>query len=851
MASPVLSDVDGATFKENTVNAGPLIIDSDVTLTDADGDWDGGQVVVTGFLPEDTISVASGGQIFVIGTTILFEGIPVGEITSGAGVFTVTFNADAATAHVEQVIEHLAFANGSDSPTATRAININVIDAAGNDLNSDPAFSIDATDPLMQGLTDDIWIVRPELADIDGDGDLDLFVGTDGQIRMFENVGDTASPSYVEVTGAGNPFSGLTLNGAATIKFGDLDADGDLEAVVTDNGWFQYFRNDGTAANAVFTQIPQGSSHPFDGTSAGSGRGVPTLVDIDGDGDLDAFMGHSSGSLFINGNVGTPASPDFQAPGSQLMWGFTGTTAPALLDVDSDGDFDLVVATQLGELHYYENVGNASSYSFVSRTGAANPFDGLAWGGYEFYVTTADIDGDGDTDLIGANRDGTIYVVRNDTLRAPTITVTVVDEGEPIVGDASAQTLSGTALGELIQGLDGDDFLDGGAGDDRLEGGQGADYLRGGAGADAMLGGDGDDFYVVDNAGDTVDETGGSGRDRVHASISFTLGEDIEDLTLAAPGGAINGYGNWSDNVIDGNAFTNQIWGGWGADMLNGAGGHDVLYGEQGADLLDGGNGNDTLYGGADIDALTGGAGMDVLDGGWGDDFMAGGLGNDSYFVDSGLDEVLESAGEGTDTVFSSAWGYTLTDNVEHLTLIGTGSYRGDGNALNNTITATDEFNALYGHDGNDTLHGLGGGDQLYGGAGNDVLYGGDGGDNLYGGLGADKLYGGAGDDSFWFGNDDIKLSSQGATIERDTIHDFAVGDRIYLYDIDANVNVGGDQDFVLVSKFTGAAGQALLRYAASTDQTTAEFDVDGDGKADFRLTVNGDHVADHGAWLF
>jgi Ca2+-binding RTX toxin-like protein len=99
-----------------------------------------------------------------------------------------------------------------------------------------------------------------------------------------------------------------------------------------------------------------------------------------------------------------------------------------------------------------------------------------------------------------------------------------------------------------------------------------------------MRGGAGDDTYVVDNAGDVVDETGAGseGTDVVRSSVSFSLLDGahakgaIENLTLTG-GDAVNATGNVSANVLIGNAAANILAGNLGNDFLTGAGGSDVF----------------------------------------------------------------------------------------------------------------------------------------------------------------------------------------------------------------------------------------------------------------------------------
>jgi Ca2+-binding RTX toxin-like protein len=156
----------------------------------------------------------------------------------------------------------------------------------------------------------------------------------------------------------------------------------------------------------------------------------------------------------------------------------------------------------------------------------------------------------------------------------------------------------------------------------------------------------------------------------------------------------------------------------------------------------------DSLVGTSGLDILIGLNGGDTLNGGAGADQMIAGNGNDTYVVDNVGDIVIEAAGGGTDTVRTTLSTYTLGDNVERLTFIGTGNFEGHGNTLNNIITGGAANNTLFGDKGNDTLNGQGGSDTLFGGEGNDTLNGGGGSDTLDGEAGSDALNGGGGADT-------------------------------------------------------------------------------------------------------
>ena len=120
-----------------------------------------------------------------------------------------------------------------------------------------------------------------------------------------------------------------------------------------------------------------------------------------------------------------------------------------------------------------------------------------------------------------------------------------------------------------------------------LTGNAGDNLLDGGAGVDTMAGGAGDDTYLVDAVGDIVSEAAGEGSDLVESAVSFTLGANIEDLTLTGTA-ATHASGNALDNFITGNA---------GANVLHGMGGNDTLDGDEGDDvyLFNLGDGQDSI----------------------------------------------------------------------------------------------------------------------------------------------------------------------------------------------------------------------------------------------------------------
>jgi Ca2+-binding RTX toxin-like protein len=303
------------------------------------------------------------------------------------------------------------------------------------------------------------------------------------------------------------------------------------------------------------------------------------------------------------------------------------------------------------------------------------------------------------------------------------------------IGNDSANHLTGNSAANRLEGLAGDDTLDGGGGADRL------------------IGGDFNDTYIVD-ALDTVEELADGGFDTIVAGFTYTLGAELEALRLVGTD-AINGTGNGADNILVGNSAANTLNGGAGWDWMEGGDGNDTFHVDEAGDVvieatgqgndlvissasfvIDGaseveelrlvsgaadGTGNDfanRIVGNEVSNRLFGNGGDDVLDGQGGTDILSGGEGNDTYYVDSEFDEVVET-GAGVDTVYLTGSSHTLGSMIENMVILASGNAWGSGNVIK-------------GGTGLNHLDGLAGNDSLYGGAGVDFLSGGEGADGFY-----------------------------------------------------------------------------------------------------------------------
>ena len=729
----------------------------------------------------------------------------------------VTEAASAGTDTVQSSVSYTLGANvenliltGSGNFTGTGNALANTITGNGGNNTLDGGAG---NDTMAGGAGDDTYLV-------DAAGDVvneNAGEGTDTVIASFSyalgaNIENLTLTGAGSLSGTGNSLDNLiignsgnsTLDGGAGNDTMQGGAGNDL--YVVDSAGDVVIEAAGAGADTVRTSISYTLGANVENLTligavglAGTGNGLNNLIvgnsgnsTLDGGAGADTMQGGTGNDTYIVDNVGDvvteaasagtdtvqssvsytlganvenlilTGSGNFTGTGNALANTITGNGGNNTLDGGAGND---TMAGGAGDDTYYvdtagdvvnENAGEGTdtviaSFSYAlganienltltgagSLSGTGNSLDNLIIGN----SGNSTLDGGAGNDTMQGGTGNDLYVVDSagdvvieaagagtDTVRTSiSYTLGANLENLTLIGSASLVG-TGNALNNLIIGNSGNSTLDGGAG------------------ADTMQGGTGNDTYIVDNVADIVTEAASAGTDVVLASTSYTLGANVENLTLTGTG-SINGTGNGLDNVITGNSGANILTGGAGNDTMVGGAGNDSYYVDSSADVIveNTGEGTDTVYIaasyvlGANLENLTltgtaalsgtgnalnnliiGNSGNSTLDGGAGADTMQGGTGNDTYYVDNAGDVVTENLSSGTDLVLASV-SYSLTANVENLTLIGSDNLSGGGNTLNNVLTGNSGNNGLKGDAGNDTLNGGLGVDTLAGGTGDDT----------------------------------------------------------------------------------------------------------------------------------
>ena len=896
-------------YTENTITH----IDSSITVSDEDSDN----------LASATVSITSG--FISAQDTLVFtnqNGIR-GSYNSTTGVLTLT--GSSTVANYQTALRSVTYTNSSDNPSFTpRTISFIVNDGATNSaavtrninitgVNDAPvAIATDSALAYIENVTTaiDSGII---ISDVDSSK---LNSATVSITSGFDSAQDTlAFTNQNGITGSYNSATGvLTLTGSSTVANYQTALRSITYTNSSDNPSLtprtvNFIVNDGadsitvtrtiniTAVNdAPVVTNPITDQTATEDSAFSFALPANTFTDVDGVNNLIYTATLENGNslpswLTFNGTTfsGTPTNDNVGSLNIKVIAsdGTASVSDVFVLRVANTNDAPVAVNDSIttnkntpviiSATTLLSNDTDVDVSDVLSITGLTQPSQGSLVNNNNGTYTYTPIQ-----NYYGS--DSFTYTISDGYGGSSTATVSLtINEVTKLIGTSGADKLTGTVNMDIISGLQGNDTLQGLGDNDTLDGGDGNDFLDGGAGVDSLIGGADNDIYIVDNLNDSIIEGLDAGTDLVKSSVSWVLADNVENLTLTGSG-AIDGTGNSLNNILIGNTGANilngvdgndtlfgdlgndTLDGGLGADSFDGGAGNDIyivdnlndfiieglnagtdlvkssvswvlvdnvenltltgsgaidgtgnslnniLMGNTGANILRGKEGNDSIFGDLGNDTLFGGVGDDTLDGGLGADSFDGVAGNDIYIVDNLNDSILEGLDAGTDLVKSSV-SWVLVDNVENLTLTGSGAIDGTGNSLNNILMGNTGANILRGKEGNDSI---------FGDLGNDTLFGGVGDDLLTGGIGQDVLTGEAGRDNF-----DLTGSRTGGY---DTIVDFTLGDDTILvskaeFGLSQSQNTTLDSGLFRLGTSATTAGDRFIY-----NQTTGNLFFDADG---------------------
>ena len=218
--------------------------------------------------------------------------------------------------------------------------------------------------------------ISPSFSDIDNDGDIDMFLGTDfdptdfpwtGQIYYFDNI--SSSNQNLIFSLENDTYIADNLGNNLSLDFADIDSDNDLDVFIGDfNGIIQFFENTGSVNQPNFLFVENISDIDL------SGYATPVLVDIDFDGDFDLFSGNINGTINFYENIGTANVYNFQFVTDYFNNISVGSrSVPEFIDFDNDNDFDLFIGSKNNGIIYYQNIGTEYSPIFSLDTSVVFP----------------------------------------------------------------------------------------------------------------------------------------------------------------------------------------------------------------------------------------------------------------------------------------------------------------------------------------------------------------------------------------------------------------------------------------------------------------------------------------------
>jgi hypothetical protein len=550
-APPVIDLNGGAAGIDSAVsyneNAAPTLLASGAVVTDADNaNLTGATITIaTGFQSGDILTVNGATSGTVTGITFNYNG--------GTGVLTLS--GTATLAEYQALAQQVGFESTSDTPGTSRQIMWTVNDGVVNSAAAMTAVTVTAVDDPAVAKND---AFTTDEATTIGAG-----------LSLFNNNGSGADS---DVDGPALTISAVNGSGAAVGTQIAL-ASGAL-LTVNANGTFSY--NPNGAFNTTPTPASGASNQPqfdsFTYTLAGGSTATATLT-VDGLDTNDILLG-TPGNDVLSGGIGNDS--------------YVVENTGDVVNENSGAGLDIVYTSvnyQIGANVERLGVNGFTTTFAVNVTGngldnelrgndGANNLDGMA----------------GADNMMGFGGDDN-YVVDN----IQDVVIETAGGGFDTVYTAIDYTLSDHFERLGVNGFT-TNFainLTGNSLDNEIIGNDGVNIINGGGGADLLKGLGGNDVYVIDNAGDVVQELAGGGFDTVYTSVDYVLGANVERA-------GVNGFTTTFAVNLTGNDLANELIGNDGANVLDGGLGADILFGRGGADSFN----FTTALGGGNVDQI-------------------------------------------------------------------------------------------------------------------------------------------------------------------------------------------------------------------------------------------------------
>lgn len=273
---------------------------------------------------------------------------------------------------------------------------------------------------------------KPSFTDIDADGDYDLFIGIgesffeDGSIPgttvAYRNIGTKLSPNFQLDNTLVVGLPDAGYNSYPT--FADLDNDKDLDLLIgRDLTGLLYYKNLGNSQAPVWSL----ESTTFNVVEKSTYWKNPQLFDLDKDGDYDLIYGTDAGTLYYYENKGSVTSPSFVYNNLFPVVKAGGASSPSFADIDNDGDLDILSGSNIGPFEFFRNTGSKDKPIFVKSTA---PFSGINPGSYSVPLFI-DLDKDNDLDITSGALNGklTSYINNNNVYSLTTSYFSTISAG--------------------------------------------------------------------------------------------------------------------------------------------------------------------------------------------------------------------------------------------------------------------------------------------------------------------------------------------------------------------------------------------------------------------------------------